>query len=132
MLQRSKLVGDHAAVIVVLVHLNFTKTEDEVRRPAVTGQALGPAREVPILPAAADYTVSVIADIAERYLVDGIHLDYARFPNDDFDYSPAALSRFRAEIRSRMTRDERREYGSRGKDRPMFYKIGRASCRERV
>jgi uncharacterized lipoprotein YddW (UPF0748 family) len=74
-----------------------------------------------IQPAAADYTVSVIADIAERYAVDGIHLDYARFPNDDFDYSPGALAQFLAEVRPHLSSAERREYKERSKGRPEFY-----------
>jgi uncharacterized lipoprotein YddW (UPF0748 family) len=66
-----------------------------------------------IQPAAANYTVSVIRDIAARYAVDGIHIDYARFPNDDFDYSPGALAEFRAEVLPHLTAAERREYDGR-------------------
>ena len=76
-----------------------------------------------IQPAAADYTVSVIADIASRYAVDGIHIDYARFPSDDFDYSPGALAQFRAEVVPHLTAAERREYDGRAANggRPAFY-----------
>ena len=56
-----------------------------------------------------------------RYDVDGIHLDYIRFPNDEFDYSAEALDEFRAEITSRITGAERREYASRARGRPLFY-----------
>jgi uncharacterized lipoprotein YddW (UPF0748 family) len=75
----------------------------------------------PIQPVSADYTVGVIADIAARYEIDGVHLDYARFPNDDFDYSPGALAAFRAEISPGLTREERREYDRRSKGRAIFY-----------
>jgi uncharacterized lipoprotein YddW (UPF0748 family) len=75
----------------------------------------------PIQPAAADYTVAVISDIAERYAVDGIHLDYIRFPNDEFDYSANALAEFRAEMRRRSSAAERREYERREAGRPLFY-----------
>ena len=68
-----------------------------------------------------DYTVGVIADIAERYAVDGIHIDYARFPNDDFDYSPGALAQFRADVLSQLSNTERREYAERAQGRPSFY-----------
>ena len=76
-----------------------------------------------IQPAAADYTVSVIADIASRYAVDGLHIDYARFPSDDFDYSPGALAQFRAEVVPHLTAAERREYDGRAANggRPAFY-----------
>jgi uncharacterized lipoprotein YddW (UPF0748 family) len=75
----------------------------------------------PIQPEAAAYTVSVIADIAARYAVDGIHVDYARFPSDAFDYSPGALSQFRQELLPHLTSDERREYAARSEGRPIFY-----------
>jgi uncharacterized lipoprotein YddW (UPF0748 family) len=74
-----------------------------------------------IQPAAADYTVSVIADIAGRYAVDGIHIDYARFPNEEFDYSPGALAQFRAEVQPALTSAERRNYAERSDGRPAFY-----------
>src|SRR5688572_14149320 len=57
----------------------------------------------PLHPAAQDHTTAVIAEIAAKYDVDGIHLDYVRFPNDDFDYSPAAMEQFRAAILPDLT-----------------------------
>ena len=75
----------------------------------------------PIQPAAADYTVGVIADIAERYAVDGIHLDYIRYPNDEFDYSANALAEFRADVMGRSSSAERREYEQRAEGRPLFF-----------
>jgi uncharacterized lipoprotein YddW (UPF0748 family) len=75
----------------------------------------------PIHTGAADHVVKVIGDITSRYDVDGIHLDYIRFPNDEFDYSAAALNEFRSDVTSRMTGAERREYASRARGRPLFY-----------
>ncbi len=49
----------------------------------------------PIPEDAAEATVSVVADIVSRYPVDGIHLDYLRYPDDQFDYSRQALLAFR-------------------------------------
>jgi uncharacterized lipoprotein YddW (UPF0748 family) len=63
----------------------------------------------------------VIGDIAARYPVDGIHLDYIRFPNDEFDYSEATLKEFRSEIEDAVSRAERRELASRAEGRPLFY-----------
>jgi uncharacterized lipoprotein YddW (UPF0748 family) len=68
-----------------------------------------------------EHVTRVIGDIASRYDVDGIHLDYIRFPNDDFDYSPATLNAFRAEITARSTGAERREYAQHARGRPLFY-----------
>jgi uncharacterized lipoprotein YddW (UPF0748 family) len=52
----------------------------------------------PISVAAQDYTAAVVKEVAERYDVDGVHLDYIRYPNVDFDYSPASLIAFRAAV----------------------------------
>ena len=52
----------------------------------------------PVHKGAVDHVTRVIGDIASRYAVDGIHLDYIRFPNDEFDYSVEALDEFRSDI----------------------------------
>lgn len=49
----------------------------------------------PLVPAALDYSVDVLTDLVRRYPIDGLHLDYIRFPGPDFDYGPAALAAFR-------------------------------------
>ncbi len=49
----------------------------------------------PATPGAVEYTASVVRDIVQRYAVDGVHFDYLRYPNDDFDYSREALNAFR-------------------------------------
>lgn len=63
----------------------------------------------PLQPDAAAYTERVITDIARRYDLDGIHLDYVRFPNAQFDYSRFAIAEFRASIRPRISSETRRE-----------------------
>ncbi|HUF46303.1 MAG TPA: family 10 glycosylhydrolase [Vicinamibacterales bacterium] len=50
----------------------------------------------PITPAAQDYTVSVVRELVSSYPIDGLHLDYIRFPGAAFDYSAAGLAAFRA------------------------------------
>jgi uncharacterized lipoprotein YddW (UPF0748 family) len=57
----------------------------------------------PIPAAAADYTVAVVRDIVDRYAVDGVHFDYARYPTDDFDYSRNALAAFHANLAPDLT-----------------------------
>jgi uncharacterized lipoprotein YddW (UPF0748 family) len=57
----------------------------------------------PIHPEAAIYAEAIVRDIARRYAVDGIHLDYARYPNDRFDYSRGAIRQFRAFVRSGLS-----------------------------
>jgi uncharacterized lipoprotein YddW (UPF0748 family) len=51
----------------------------------------------PVTAASRQYTVSVAADLASHYALDGIHLDYIRYPSDQFDYSATALAEFRTE-----------------------------------
>ncbi|MFI5177011.1 MAG: family 10 glycosylhydrolase, partial [Vicinamibacterales bacterium] len=42
------------------------------------------------------YTTRVVTEIAAKYAVDGIHLDYVRYPTEGFDYSRGAIAAFRA------------------------------------
>jgi len=48
----------------------------------------------PGVPAVKDYTASVVADLLSKYDVDGIHLDYIRYPGQDFGYNPTSIYRF--------------------------------------
>ena len=75
----------------------------------------------PVHNGAAEHATRVIGDIVSRYDVDGIHLDYIRFPNDEFDYSAEALDEFRADVTTRMNGSERRQYDLRTRGRPLFY-----------
>lgn len=49
----------------------------------------------PGLPAVRQHVAAVTAEIAARYPVDGIHLDYVRYTDQDTGYHPVALDRFR-------------------------------------
>src|SRR5204862_259751 len=40
----------------------------------------------PAAPGSIEYTAGIVGDIVQRYAVDGVHFDYLRYPNDDFDY----------------------------------------------
>jgi uncharacterized lipoprotein YddW (UPF0748 family) len=64
----------------------------------------------PMQPPAVDATVAVVADVVARYGVDGIHLDYARYPNDEFDYSRGALEAFRADVLESLGDQARRQH----------------------
>ena len=57
----------------------------------------------PALPAVRRRLADVARDIAERYAVDGIHLDYIRYPSPEFDYSRAALEAFAGWMRGRVS-----------------------------
>jgi uncharacterized lipoprotein YddW (UPF0748 family) len=63
----------------------------------------------PLLPEAVAYTARVVGDLARRYELDGVHLDYARYPNQQFDYSRFAIAEFRADVRPRLGAAARRD-----------------------
>jgi uncharacterized lipoprotein YddW (UPF0748 family) len=46
-------------------------------------------------------------EVATRYAVDGLHFDYVRYPNPQFDYSRPSLDRFRAEMDRTLPEPER-------------------------
>jgi uncharacterized lipoprotein YddW (UPF0748 family) len=50
----------------------------------------------PLAPGAVDHTAAVVAELVARYPIDGLHLDYIRYPGVDFDYAPGSLAEFRA------------------------------------
>lgn len=51
----------------------------------------------PGIPEVREHVARVFAEIARAYDVDGIHLDYIRYPGKDFGYAEEALSRYYAE-----------------------------------
>ncbi|HEX7283701.1 MAG TPA: family 10 glycosylhydrolase, partial [Vicinamibacterales bacterium] len=61
-----------------------------------------------IQPAAAAHIAAVARNIVINYSVDGVHIDYARFPNEDFDYSRWSLQQFKATLRPQLTDADRR------------------------
>ncbi|MBI4520605.1 MAG: family 10 glycosylhydrolase [Gemmatimonadetes bacterium] len=63
----------------------------------------------PAHPEVKEHVYSVVMDVVERYDVDGIHLDYVRFPGPDFDYSRAALDGFREWTTGRLGSERRAE-----------------------
>jgi uncharacterized lipoprotein YddW (UPF0748 family) len=63
----------------------------------------------PLQPAAATYFEHVVSDLARHYDVDGVHLDYVRYPNRQFDYSRFAIAEFRADLRPRLSASARAE-----------------------
>lgn len=103
----------------------------DVRSPAYVGQLArwtrARASEVeglytsPLVPAAAEHTTAVIAEITKNYAIDGVHLDYLRYPNETFDYSPSALEQFKLAVQPGLTASERREAATREALDPLAY-----------
>jgi len=50
----------------------------------------------PCLPEVREYIVSVLRDLAERYPIDGLHLDYVRFIEGEWSYDEKTLALFGA------------------------------------
>ena len=49
-------------------------------------------------------TSIVEARSSTNYAVDGVHLDYVRYPDEEFDYSRPALEQFKAAVRPELSR----------------------------
>jgi uncharacterized lipoprotein YddW (UPF0748 family) len=75
----------------------------------------------PIPLAAAHHVEAVITDLVERYRVDGVHLDYIRYPTADFDYSALALAAFRDSLQEDLTPAERTRLDARLAREPLIY-----------
>jgi uncharacterized lipoprotein YddW (UPF0748 family) len=76
----------------------------------------------PVSPQSAQYTTSVVRDIVERYDIDGLHLDYIRYPRDDFDYGRDTLTAFRDSVAVDLGAADRRRYDRRLADHePLIY-----------
>jgi len=48
----------------------------------------------PLLPEVQAYILKIVDDILSKYDIDGIHLDYIRFPGRDFDFHPWVRRQF--------------------------------------
>jgi uncharacterized lipoprotein YddW (UPF0748 family) len=75
----------------------------------------------PVTPSAAAYLETVVRDIVRRYPVDGIHFDYARYPDSRFDYSRTAIAHFRAAMRPRLEEGRRRALDAAERVDPLAY-----------
>jgi uncharacterized lipoprotein YddW (UPF0748 family) len=75
----------------------------------------------PLHPAAQEHTAAVIGEIAAKYPVDGVHLDYVRFPSEAFDYSPAAIDQFKTAIAADLSDREKRDAAAREALDPVAY-----------
>ena len=79
---------------VIHAHPEWLLRDDEGRT-----RTQGDDRSVfldPSDPSVREWNARVAADLAARYDVDAIHLDYIRYPGNEWGYGAASLSRFRA------------------------------------
>jgi uncharacterized lipoprotein YddW (UPF0748 family) len=87
-----------------------------VNRRELEGLFVSPAH-----PGVKDNLFNIWMDIATRYEVDGLHFDYVRYPNAQYDYSRVSLDRFRQEMDNKLERDERQSLARRFRNDPLFY-----------
>jgi uncharacterized lipoprotein YddW (UPF0748 family) len=85
-------------------------------QPNAEGLYLSPATD-----AAIDYTVEVVQSIVSRYAVDGVHLDYIRYPSSEFDYSRDALAAFRRTLLRELTPADALRFETGAAAQPLVY-----------
>jgi uncharacterized lipoprotein YddW (UPF0748 family) len=116
---RSHLVYRHPEWLMLPRPLAYELSRIDVRSPEYLGKLARWARAAddveglfvsPIHTGAADHLVSVVDDLARRYALDGVHVDYIRYPGAEFDYSRLALQAFRQDLDAAMTPEERRRF----------------------
>ena len=103
---RDHIAFRHPEWLMVPKALAITLRGVEPQSPAYVGALSRWSRSVPdeveglylspITAGAQKHTVDVVKELVEQYALDGLHLDYVRYPNDTFDYSVSALTSFRA------------------------------------
>lgn len=75
-------------------YLNRIVEYTRANRKELEGLFVSPAH-----PQVKENLFNIWMDVATKYAVDGLHFDYVRYPNPQFDYSRISLDRFRAELK---------------------------------
>ena len=83
-------------------YLDRLKRHADENRARVEGLYSSPSS-----PEVKERVYSVAMDLVDRYDIDGLHMDYVRYPSGEYDYSRGALARFRSWVGERMPPDRR-------------------------
>jgi uncharacterized lipoprotein YddW (UPF0748 family) len=75
----------------------------------------------PAHPEVKENNVRIWQDVAQKYDVDGLHFDYVRYPNPQFDYSRTSIDRFRAEVEKDLNPQNRALLATQFKSNPLIY-----------
>lgn len=75
----------------------------------------------PIPEGAQDWLDAAIAHLTSRYALDGLHLDYIRYPSPDFDYCRATLDAFRQALVPELTPKELAALDARAGGAPLAF-----------
>ena len=120
---RTHVVYRHPEWLMVPKDLALSLARVDARSPEYLGRLArwtrGNSSDVeglylsPIHEGAIQYHVSLLDHLAATYPLDGIHLDYVRYPGPDFDYSRPALAEFRAYLEGDLSTAERSRFSRR-------------------
>lgn len=96
----------------------LAKLRDYMRanRQTIEGLYVSPAH-----PAVKENLRRIWLDVLEKYDVDGLHFDYVRYPNYNFDYSRASLERFRAELEPKLEEADKQKLAALAAQNPLIY-----------
>jgi uncharacterized lipoprotein YddW (UPF0748 family) len=75
----------------------------------------------PSSPEVKERVYSVAMDLVDRYDIDGLHMDYVRYPSGEYDYSRGALSRFRSWVGERVPPGRRAQLDQAALADPLAY-----------
>ncbi len=75
----------------------------------------------PAHPGVKENLLNIWMEVATRYNVDGLHFDYVRYPNPQYDYSRNSIDRFRKEMESNLSDDERETLADEFQNDPLVY-----------
>jgi uncharacterized lipoprotein YddW (UPF0748 family) len=119
---REHVVYEHPEWLMVPRALAFELGRIHPRSPEYVGRLARWTRSLPteveglysspVHAGAVDRLVSVVDELVSNYALDGLHLDYARYPSASFDYSRGALGAFRTQIDRELSGAERLRYGT--------------------
>jgi uncharacterized lipoprotein YddW (UPF0748 family) len=96
-------------------------TEALLRHAQANTNSIEGIYAAPSHPEVKEHLYAIWMDLAESYDLDGLHFDYVRYPNAEFDYSRTALERFRAWVFPRLSPDWRAELEERYRSDPLAY-----------
>src|SRR6185312_17199756 len=57
----------------------------------------------PGVPAVRAYTTQLFLDVARNYDVDGLHMDFVRYPGQTWGYNPTAVALYKAQTGAKTT-----------------------------
>jgi uncharacterized lipoprotein YddW (UPF0748 family) len=97
-------------------YLNRILEFSRVNRDELEGLFVSPAH-----PKVKENLFNIWTEIASRYEVDGLHFDYVRYPNPQYDYSRVSIDRFRDEMEKKLADEEREMLAFQFQSDPLIY-----------